>query len=385
MSAVDVLFYDDSPVFGGHEVTVLHVLRYLLDQTDLNMAFVYYRGNARHSAELAKLAADSDRLALCPVAVRSPRRSPGLLWYLTPWKIAAMRHLIERYAPRAIVVVQGHIEISALGLLAAKATGRRTISFIPMATTRHGNRLRTWCKNRLRRYFYALPDEFITITAGAARDLAAGGARGAISVVHVGPELSRCPARDRAASRQALGLSAGDYAVGCLGRIQFPHKGQDVLVRALAKHKDRLRDVRLLIVGDGPDEAALWRQVAAAGLVERVTLLPWLSDLSHVYSALDLLAIPSRVEGTPLVMLEAMYYGLPIAAAAVGGIPEVLRADWCFAAGDEGALLATLLHVRASATPAILDEHRALVTRDYNSEQFARRFHEALGVAIACA
>lgn len=134
---------------------------------------------------------------------------------------------------------------------------------------------------------------------------------------------------DRRGARQALGL--GEHPVVLfVGRVQ-PLKGLDVAIEALARM--RRDDARLVVVGgpsgpDGDREAAHCRAlVAAAGLTDRVHWVPPQPHhlLSTYYRAADVAVVPSRSESFGLVALEAAACGIPVVAAAVGGLRTLVE------------------------------------------------------------
>lgn len=111
-----------------------------------------------------------------------------------------------------------------------------------------------------------------------------------------------------------------------VGRLS-PEKGQTGLLDALAMLRDRGCAVRLTLVGDGPDEAALRAHAQAVGveaLVEFVGRLDERATLSAIAAA-DVLVLPSFMEGLPVVLMEAMALGVPVIATRVAGIPELVR------------------------------------------------------------
>jgi glycosyltransferase involved in cell wall biosynthesis len=100
-------------------------------------------------------------------------------------------------------------------------------------------------------------------------------------------------------------------------------KGTDLLVRAVGG----LAGVTLDIVGDGPEAAALRALVREQKLAERVrfhgALVP--ADTAHLVAASDAFVLPSRYEGLPHAVLEAMAAGVPVVVTAAGGVPELMR------------------------------------------------------------
>jgi glycosyltransferase involved in cell wall biosynthesis len=110
-------------------------------------------------------------------------------------------------------------------------------------------------------------------------------------------------------------------AVGGMGRLDR-QKGFDVLVDALAM----LSGVSAVVAGEGPERDALERRAHDRGVVDRLRLLPWTEETGPLLRALDLFVLPSRYEGLPLALLEAMAAGIPIVAADVGAVSEAVVA-----------------------------------------------------------
>ncbi|MGQ9682322.1 MAG: glycosyltransferase [Anaerolineae bacterium] len=122
--------------------------------------------------------------------------------------------------------------------------------------------------------------------------------------------------------------------VGSLAQL---YKGTDVLLEAVARCVGSGRDIELAIVGDGRYRPQLAARAAALGLADRVVFRGRLPPGEAVRAELDradLFVLPSRSEGLPKALLEAMARGLPCIASAVGGIPELLAKDDLVAPGD---------------------------------------------------
>jgi glycosyltransferase involved in cell wall biosynthesis len=157
----------------------------------------------------------------------------------------------------------------------------------------------------------------------------------------------RAQAPGRAAARAALGVPPEAFVIGGLGRL-VPVKGFDVLVRALPSVVAAVPSARVLLVGDGPDRAALEAQAAALHVGDRVRITGATSDVTRWLAACDVLAAPSRNEGMGRALVEAMALGVPVVAAAVGGIPAVVadgESGRLVASEDAGALAAALVEL----------------------------------------
>lgn len=112
--------------------------------------------------------------------------------------------------------------------------------------------------------------------------------------------------------------------VGYVGRLSS-EKGPDLFLDALIPLCLQHPGLNAVMLGDGPERAALQERIDACGLHERLTLPGYQTDMQRWMTALDVLVISSRTEGTPMILLEAMQAGLPVVAFAVGGIPDVIE------------------------------------------------------------
>lgn len=139
------------------------------------------------------------------------------------------------------------------------------------------------------------------------------------------------PALDREALRTELGLPTGDPVVLFVGNL-VPVKNPLLAVEAVARLVQRpgAPRWRLLVVGDGAQRAAV-QAAAAAALGDAATLVGTCAQeaVSRYMQAADVLCVPSRNEGVPNVIREALACGLPVVATRVGGIPEVMSEPLC--------------------------------------------------------
>jgi glycosyltransferase involved in cell wall biosynthesis len=124
-----------------------------------------------------------------------------------------------------------------------------------------------------------------------------------------------------------------------IGRIEFRQKQQHLLVQALASNPSLATSCHLVFAGDGPDHAALLELVGRHGI--SATFLPW-CDPALLYQALDALVIPSRYEGLPLVMLEALASGTAVLASDRDGMKDLLPSAWRFEPNNPDALASAL-------------------------------------------
>jgi glycosyltransferase involved in cell wall biosynthesis len=164
-------------------------------------------------------------------------------------------------------------------------------------------------------------------------------AEGRCSIIQNGVRPSPTPRdEERARTRAALGIRPDQPLIGSVGRLTQA-KGQDVLLQALTLMPDR--DAALLLIGPGEEECRLRAQAATLGLTDRVLFTGHRRDVPGLLAALDVYVQPSRFEGMPNALLEAMAVGCPIVASAVDGIEELISDGlhgWLVPAEDAGML-----------------------------------------------
>lgn len=157
------------------------------------------------------------------------------------------------------------------------------------------------------------------------------------------------PPLPRADARARLGIGAGEFVAGWVGRLSH-EKGADVLLDALPA----LPGARASFLGDGADEAALRARAARRGTADRVRWHGAVPEAAALYGAFDVFVLSSRTEGTPIALFEAIAAGVPVVAARVGGVPDVVGPGeaWLVPPDDPAALAAALADVRASPDQA---------------------------------
>ncbi|ADB16122.1 glycosyl transferase group 1 [Pirellula staleyi DSM 6068] len=129
---------------------------------------------------------------------------------------------------------------------------------------------------------------------------------------------------DRQATRNRLGLRDDEVVIGFIGRLAH-QKAPDVMLDTMALLAD-VPNVKLVMVGSGPDEEAVKAQLARLQLQDRVLMLGDVVGLEH-FPAFDLFCLSSRYEGMPYVLLEALAAGLPIVSTRVEGVTMTVEPE----------------------------------------------------------
>ncbi len=215
-------------------------------------------------------------------------------------------------------LINGHgFKGLVFGWLAALRLG------LPLITTQHGftpsnhkQRLYTWISLQICR----TPQ--VRAVACVAESIArlhreAGVARHKLHVLPNGlpPFLEQEGSRPSLAQQSPL--------IGFVGRLS-QEKGPDLFVELAIELCRKHSTLSAVMLGEGPMRAELSARIEACGLRDRILLPGYQQRMSDWLRALDVLVLSSRTEGTPMVVLEAMQVGTPIAAFSVGGIPDML-------------------------------------------------------------
>jgi glycosyltransferase involved in cell wall biosynthesis len=220
----------------------------------------------------------------------------------SPWP----RELRLAVAREQIDIVHTHGPY--VGGLARLALGRSNAALVH---TEHSvwssHRLPTRALNRLT---FGRNDAVIAVSDAVAAEMG----RSDVRVIRNGVDVDVVRAE---AARGVQGPIAAPPRYACVGHLRH-RKGVDVLLRASLE----IPNARGIVVGDGEDAAHL-REVCRE-LDAPVDLLGNRADARAIAASADVFVIPSRTEGTPLALLEAMALERPIVATAVGGLPELL-------------------------------------------------------------
>ena len=123
--------------------------------------------------------------------------------------------------------------------------------------------------------------------------------------------------------RSELGLPAGTPLVGTAAEFR-PQKALEILIDAYALCLARVPAAHLVLAGDGPTRGQLERRVANRGVADRAHFLGRRQDIDAILRSLDVAAMSSDYEGTPLFAYECIANRTPLVATSVGGLPDII-------------------------------------------------------------
>lgn len=312
---------------------------------------------------------------------------PEMQREVAPWRDRAayrrIRALIKEFKPD---IVHTHAaKAGAVGRLAASEAGVRTI-----VHTFHGHvfhsyfgAVRTAMYKNIERFLARRSHGIVAISELQKEELVQEHRicrDEKVTVIPLGFDLSKFR-EDRAAKRslfrRVYGLADDEVAVGIVGRL-VPIKNHELFLRAARNAADGSgRRVRFFIIGDGEERERLGVVASDLGLsavqgpyfnghgfgnglnghpmVERaaVTFTSWIKEIDIAYAGLDVVALTSHNEGTPVSLIEAQAAGTPVVSTRVGGVENVVqegRTALLSTAGDEQAFCVNLRRLTRDAS-----------------------------------
>jgi glycosyltransferase involved in cell wall biosynthesis len=245
--------------------------------------------------------------------------------------VRSLAELIRRERPH---VLHTHTaKAGTAGRLAARLAGDARPPVV--VHTFHGHMLlgefdplREAVYRRIERELARHTDALIAVSPEVRDELVAIGVAPAsrFAVVRLGIELSeRMQGAEQGGElRASLGIPPERFTVGWVARMSPVKQPGDVLRTVRILH-DRGIDAALVMVGDGPERAALEALALELGIEEATRFVGFQDDVGPWFHAFDALLLPSRSEGTPVSAIETLASGRPVVATRVGGVADVVH------------------------------------------------------------
>ncbi len=296
---------------GGPEKTILRSPQYAADEY-FRMAVAYIHPRGDNGIEVIKSQAKKWNAPLLTIPESGP---------LDPRTVAALYQLCRQ---QNVAVWHGHdYKSNLLGLIL------RRFWKMKLVTTAHG-----WTNDtfRTRMYYHidkwCLPryDEVIAVSPLLHQQcLDIGVSPERLTYIANGIDCDEYRrSRTIRAARRELGIFRDPVILGVVARLS-PEKGVDRAIRTIADLHVKYPNIELHIVGDGPEFEKLKRLAVELGVAGITHFWGYQGESHRFFEMFDLLLLPSRTEGFPNVVLEAMAMGVPVAAAAVGAVSELLK------------------------------------------------------------
>jgi len=264
-----------------------------------------------------------------------------------------LRRMIKRFSPD---IIHTHTaKAGTLGRLAAMSLNffRRNTNRIKLVHTFHGHifhsyfgLVKTFIFTRIERFLSRFTDKIIVISPLQKDDICqkyriANPEK--VRTIPLGFDLSRFTVRhddSEEIRRRYLPHDRDNWLlVGIIGRLA-PVKNHRMFLEAVKRLKEdrKIDPFRFLIIGDGELKEDLLNYSKRLGIQDSVLFTGWQKDMPSIYGALDIVALTSMNEGTPVTLIEAMAAGKPVVATDVGGVRDLLGVEATMS--DEGYGLA---------------------------------------------
>lgn len=307
---ITVLDLRDSPWVDGPGRTTLESAA-RIDREKYRIIVAGFSGGVQKTGEYLR---EAERRGLS--AVRLEESGP-----LDPGVVKQVLRLIDQYE---VDVIHTHeFRSNVIGLVCARL--RR----LPVVATCHGwiannvkGRIRVFL-DRLTLYFL---DHIIVVSKRLQSQLTSQGiGQARITTLPNAVAFENfIRTQNNNSFRAELGVQSGTALLANIGRLS-PEKGQAEFIRAAVSVARVFPDIRFILIGIGPDQASLEQLALDSGIADKVVFCGYRSDMSRIYSSLDLVVQSSFTEGMPNVILEAAAMEIPVIATRVGGTSEIIE------------------------------------------------------------
>jgi glycosyltransferase involved in cell wall biosynthesis len=290
--------------------------------------------------------------------------------------LGAVRKLRQYIVDNRIDILHTHFyKADLIGLLAARGTN----CFV--MTTPHGWAVRPspslWVYERLTKLCFPLMDAVVPLSTGLMQSLRwTPGLSGKVYLIENAVDLSEAKQDCALDAGLATLRASGKFILGYVGRLDAG-KDLETLLRAMAG--DHHPDWHAVLVGAGEHGDPLRALVAELAIADRVTFTGYREDRMAFLKGFDVFVLPSRSEGIPRCLMEAMAAGIPIVASDIPGCRNLVDGSstgLLFPVGDERALRERVVELAESAErrASIVDGARRFIEAKFSCERMAREY-----------
>lgn len=187
--------------------------------------------------------------------------------------------------------------------------------------------------------------------------------------------------------RKQYGVNAEDLLIGTVGRLSV-EKNQKLLIEAAKKLCARDPRIKVMIIGEGPEDEDLKTMVRLAKLEKRIIFTGLIRNVASFYKAFDIFTLPSLTEGVPMTILEAMASRTPVVATRVGGIPQIIahgQTGLLVNSNDVEGLCAALgdLLINPALRKSMAESAFQFVRQEYSIERMVSLYHQIYQEALS--
>lgn len=345
-----ICFFFPSKIVGGHELMAIELMKQLYDMgKEINVALLSQ--NKELKERIVKSGIDVDYII---ISMKQPRfeflHTLFNFYYLKKANEAILK--INIFSRGNVVIVQGDIELGSGYVKKAYENGIDLYSYIPYAhSAKKMSKAFSFLRDCYYPRLYKKINKFITISEQFRKELLKYNNN---SEVYVVENRVRCLDEIKKRIIDSYDPTDSKYNIAIVGRVSIKQKGHDTLIMALAKlEPELLYTIRLHIVGDGKDlNRVKWLISENCSDIE-VIYHGWCKEpWEKAYNA-DLIVIPSRFEGVPLVMLESIELDIDVLASNIDGMVDYL---------DSANLFDTVEDLQLKIKKRILEYNENVIT-----------------------
>ena len=229
-------------------------------------------------------------------------------------------------------------------------------------------------KKKFNRFLWNRVDGVVSVCEASQKDMQAlfSLSKPRLKVIPIGFEIEKL---------RGLALKEGEIELVHIGGFTFEKNHLELLAifQTLVNTYPKLK---LKLIGTGPLEETIREEIKQSGLEENVEMLGSLAQPFRELSTHSILVLPSKIEGLPAVILEAMALKIPVIAYGVGGIPEIVqtgKTGWCIPPGDKLGFIQAIQEVSnldPNTKGRILENAFAMVREGFTLEKVTQQFEE---------
>lgn len=233
-----------------------------------------------------------------------------------------VRQIHQFIVQEKITILHTHFyKTDIIGYLATRGTNCIIVS------TPHGwskkMDFNLWCYERLDRIVFPFLDAVVPLSEDLCAPLKhVPLLKNKLHLIHNGVDLSEIVETQTINPDLLKQKKAGNFILGYIGQL-IPRKGLDILINALAE----INDIpwRLYLIGDGSQRQELENLARQKGILERIHLMGFRKDRINFLRGFDVFVLPSRLEGIPRCLMEAMGAGVPVIASNIPGCKDLVQ------------------------------------------------------------
>lgn len=330
--------YNDSPIFGGHEIMTVSLIRYHLE-LGCEVTILLFESNEKFIGYIKEtLNTYVDKKLFIKKIKYSTKSMPTVRLFFEINEVFNIWKMFKSAKFDSIIVSQGGIEQSIKGLVASFFLKIPTVSYIPYtdSLSQSGGRF-SLVRDSLNQVIYRACKHYIVVHEIYKNELVNKHKRKSDNIYIVSNILQNLLKKD-SYKKEKSAKDSENFTFTLLGRFYIQQKGHDLAINAFKAISECHPSAILRLVGSGPDESAIRMMIEDLGLSERVTIEEWSDDVETIYNSSDVMLMPSYFEGVSLVLLECMAFNKKIIASNIPVLKAHLNDEYLFHSGSHLSL-----------------------------------------------